>query len=220
MASEYTYCEGLGCELRDTCRRYKDLQIQEDENPIFFRTHYINQLLKDVETPIAAVWDADIMLPFSQVEEAIRNVRDGCTIAYPYDGKYIILDETDSSLLKETKDFEKLHSLKLRSVFERPFCGGAFLVHKNRYIQIGGENEHFIGWGPEDAERMRRARILKHIVKWTQDGYAYHLWHPRLANSSYIDDESSVRARGEFVKICCMDEIELFEYVKSWKYFD
>lgn len=34
MASEYTYCEGLGCELRDTCRRYRDLQIQEDENPM------------------------------------------------------------------------------------------------------------------------------------------------------------------------------------------
>lgn len=33
MASEYTCCAGLGCELRDTCRRYKEYKFQEDQNP-------------------------------------------------------------------------------------------------------------------------------------------------------------------------------------------
>ena len=38
--------------------------------------------------------------------------------------------------------------------------GGAFLVNKNVYIKYGGENQHFYGWGPEDAERCKRMEIL------------------------------------------------------------
>ena len=37
-------------------------------------------------------------------------------------------------------------------------------------------NEHFYGWGPEDAERVRRMEILGYPVGVNTEGPLYHLW--------------------------------------------
>ena len=116
-------------------------------------------------------------------------------------------------------DIENLKSLKLQSVFGRPFCGGVFLAHRQRYLQCGGENEHFTGWGPEDAERLRRVSILGHSVKWTEEGQAYHLNHSRGKNSDFYSEEDAIRLRKELVKVCSMEREELQDYItgKSWR---
>ena len=44
------------------------------------------------------------------------------------------------------------------------------------YVQAGGENEHFYGWGPEDLERVKRMEILGYSVTRIK-GDLYHLYH-------------------------------------------
>ena len=90
---------------------------------------------------------------------------------------------------------------ELSPVLKRPFCGGAFFVNRQKYLSLGGENKHFIGWGPEDAERLRRVEIMEHSVKRTKYGKAYHLYHPRNENSRYFDEDTAVELRKEFVKV-------------------
>lgn len=108
---------------------------------------------------------------------------------------------------------EYLRSMRLNSFFGRRLFGGAYLVHRQRYFQCGGENERFIGWSPEDAERMHRVRILGHKVAWTQSGQLYHLYHPRGASSSYQSKDDADRLRRELVKICSMDKETLISYL-------
>lgn len=39
----------------------------EDHDPIFFRTYYINQMVKKCKTPFLSVWDTDIIAPPNQI---------------------------------------------------------------------------------------------------------------------------------------------------------
>ncbi len=194
-------------------------EFVEDSSPVFYRTRYINRLLYEADTEIVAVWDADILIAYHQVYEAVENILMGCTIAYPYNGEYVMLSEKESDATRQNFDIENLNSLKLQSVFGRPLCGGVFLVHRQRYLQCGGENEHFTGWGPEDVERLRRVSILGHRVKWTEDGQAYHLNHSRGKNSDFYSEEDAIRLRKELVKVCSMEIYELHDYItgKSWR---
>ena len=72
----------------------------EDSNPCFYRTHYINMLLRMATTDVVSVWDADIVTSYEQIEEAYRYiVDDNYVLSYPYDGKYVMLVESESERL-------------------------------------------------------------------------------------------------------------------------
>lgn len=189
----------------------------QDSNPCFHRTRYINQLLRAAKTKVVSVWDTDIIADYSNIHEAVRLiVEQEMTLTYPYNGKYIMLSPEETLCFLKDQDIKLWESKNLSSVFERPFCGGAYFVDKERYLQIGGENEKFIGWGPEDAERLRRTQIMGYKTAWTSKGSAFHLWHPRNKNSSCFDDATAIAIRKEFVKVCSMDFSELQAYINTW----
>ena len=99
----------------------------------------------------------------------------------------------------------------------RHSVGGAFFVNKECYQDIGGENEHFIGWGPEDIERVKRCEILGYPVFRTK-GPLFHLYHPRNINSYYGSDELELKNRQEFLRICAFSNTDLKSYIKTWKW--
>lgn len=188
-----------------------------DEKAIFHRTHYINRLLEMSTTPFVAVWDTDIIIDHRQILYAIYHclLEGECTLAYPYNGKFVCLDKKLSEQYILDCDINNLHREQLESVINRPVCGGAYIVDKQKYNSIGGENEFFVGWGPEDAERLRRTQIMGHKVGWASDGCAYHLYHPRNENSRFFSEDTAISTRREFIKVCSMDKEELSEYIKT-----
>lgn len=175
-----------------------------DENPCFHRTRYINELLSLSQTELSAVWDADIVTPLDNIVRAAeQNIKRGETITYPYNRKCIWLSDDESGLFCRSLDIHTIENTDSLPILGRPFCGGAFLVDTRRYLSVGGENERFTGWGPEDAERLRRCRILGHQANWIDSGMAYHLSHPRNTNSQYFSQEMADNMRREFVRVCC-----------------
>lgn len=185
----------------------------EDTSPVFHRTRYINALLRMADTDIVGVWDTDVLVEYPQIREAVQLVQSGCTIAYPYNGEFVMLSEQMSTNIRKRPDFAYLRQLGAKSFMGRISCGGAYLVHLRRYMQCGGENERFTGWGPEDAERLHRVRILGRRAEWIRSGQLYHLYHPRSANSCYQSEEDACNLRQEFVKICNMDRETLESYL-------
>lgn len=89
------------------------------------------------------------------------------------------------------------------------------MVHRSRYLDCGGENESFTGWGPEDAERLRRVRNLGHRAAWTGGTQLFHLWHPRGSNSWFADEEAECQLKMEMVRICGMTKEELQNHISS-----
>lgn len=195
------------------CMDNVDYIFMKDKNTVFHRTRYINILLQMAQTEAVAIWDADVLVDYCLILVALQRIIHGATIAYPYDGRFVMLSEELSMQMRQKLDFDYLRSLRKKSFLGRRLCGGAYLVHKQRYLQCGGENEHFTGWGPEDAERLHRVAILGHIVYRIPSGELFHLYHPRGVNSSYQSRDDARKMREELIKVCCMSPEELKSYI-------
>ncbi|MDD4010261.1 MAG: galactosyltransferase-related protein [Fermentimonas sp.] len=191
-----------------------------DENFIFHRTHYLNQLLGMSETDVVGIWDTDVVLTKRQIIDATKAIKKGITLSYPYDGRFIFLDKEESnkarkclsSFLKDKNEKDKA------PFFRRTSVGGAFLVNKLRYMNAGGENEKFHGWGYEDAERFKRMEILEEPINRIS-GPLFHLYHPRGINSGYDLISHEKNNLKEFLHICQMNKEELERYIKTWNFY-
>lgn len=191
-----------------------------DENPVFHHTHYRNEMIKLAKTPIVVVWDVDILVPIEQLYRAINEVRRHLVIlSYPYDGVCYCLSSDISDNFRDTLDWEMLASkkYKFQMMFGQLTVGGVFVIDREKYIQVGMENEYFVGWGPEDIERLKRLTILDFPVSRI-DGCIYHLHHPRCLNSGYFDEIQCLAVKKELLRICKMSKLELLSEVNDWKW--
>lgn len=196
--------------------KHLEYHFVKDQKKCFHRTHYINKLLKMAKSKVVSVWDADLVIPEKQIVEAYYNIMENnCLMAYPYNGDFIFMnaDVTKRFVKRNNCDY---YSDKKFEYVEHNFCGGAFLVDREKYLLCGGENERFIGWGPEDVERLKRVTILNENVKWTTSGRAYHLFHPRKRNSNFYSRKKKCQAEAELIKVCSMDREELYNYISTW----
>ncbi|WP_329904833.1 galactosyltransferase-related protein [Porphyromonas pogonae] len=193
-----------------------------DNDPIFHRTKYINQLIVSSKNEICGIWDTDVIIPNIQIQKATKIFKEEeCTLVYPYTKGIIFLDSSTSRHLisqQMTQDdlFNYLY-LKKQSLiqFSRPSYGGAFFVSKTKYLSIGGENQYFYGWGPEDIERAKRTLILGNRIERVY-GNAYHLYHPRGINSISGMDSRGILLEKELLKVCSMSRTALKEYIDHW----
>lgn len=188
----------------------------KDENPVFYRTKYLNELLKYADTSIVGVWDTDVIVPNEQIDQSIFDIYEGkAAMSFPYGGCFNFCSKEDSIVFRNERSMEYLQGKEyydhvLHSV------GGAFLVNKDVYIKAGGENEHFYGWGMEDLERVKRMEILKLPVTHVK-GMLFHLFHYRNENSRFYSQALEVSSREEYLKICSMSKEQLKQYIKTWK---
>lgn len=188
----------------------------EDENPIFHRTKYINDLLRMSKAEIVAVWDADVVLPNSQIDEAIECIKEqDVTIVIPYNGTFYMLSPKQSTWFRVQHDLLRFQNEKLMSPMGRVACGGIYLVKRKRYLSLGGDNEKFVGWGPEDAERLHRIQIAGDKARWIKSGPLYHLHHARNDWSDADFQKSLLAMQKEFVKVCSLSQSEMWAYIQN-----
>jgi Glycosyltransferases involved in cell wall biogenesis len=189
----------------------------EDSDPVFYRTKYINRLLELSSNSVVGIWDADVVFPKEQIEESIRQIKEGRAImSFPYNGYFYVLSPDISDNFRKNRDFRIFDEQKdkISLPFGTSSVGGAFVVNKDVYCQIGGENEHFYGWGAEDLERVKRLEVLGYKIHRSAGGL-YHLFHPRN-NSSYANEDIEIASLSELIKISNMSAEELTRYVKTW----
>lgn len=221
----YTYATILVMEvdeeqkffLKNTDKRIK-YYFQKDTDVIFHYTRYRNELLIRSETNIVAIWDADVFLTVSQLKAGIEWVKKGVTMCIPYDGRAFYLSPEDSINARKNlyRYINNCEEESLIPLLGRSSVGGVFIINKQRYLQAGGENENIYGWGPEDAERVKRMEILEEPVERVS-GPLFHLYHPRGINSTFGYDERDRNNVNELIKVCRMNTKELRKYIQTWK---
>lgn len=190
----------------------------EDPDPVFYRTKYLNRLLEMAETEIVGIWDTDVVIPERQIREAIEAVHNGgIVMSFPFDGRFCMLSPEWTDIYLNSRTISSLEEAV--QTWSMPYgeysVGGAFLVNRKIYLECGGENENFYGWGPEDAERVKRMEILGMPV-FRSEGPLFHLFHPRNPNSGFATKELEYRNRKEYLKVCSMTKSELFQYIQTW----
>lgn len=191
----------------------------KDDNPIFYRTKYLNELLYETDTSIVGIWDTDVIVPDDQIDSSIADIRNGKSVmSFPYDGRFNFCSMEDSCVFRDNRLIEFLKEKEHLNCFIHS-VGGAFLIHKDYYLEAGGENEHFCGWGMEDMERVKRMEIVGLPVSRAV-GALYHLFHYRYENSRFNSFKQEEENRKEFLKICGMYKEPLMQYVRTWRMFE
>lgn len=179
----------------------------EDKDPIFHRTKHQNTILKQVNTDIIGVWEADIIMESIQIIEAVHQLRiDNCDFSFPYDGKCFDTSEIlrNHYLFHRNIEFLKKNTSKMKLLYSTSrngnAVGGAFFISTEKYKYSGWENEVFYGWGAEDGERYYRWLILNYR-EFRSQGVLFHLSHPRDQNGMIRSDYHETKIMHEYYKI-------------------
>lgn len=191
----------------------------EDQDEIFHRTKYINELLDSCDTSFVSVWDSDVIVPVSQIEETMNLLRSGeAHFVAPFKDKFLDTSYILRDLYIHKRDirvFEKQHG-KMKSLYTPNPVGGVFFAHRESYIKSGMENERFYGWGREDGERVNRWKILGYTHTHVE-GPLYHLSHERGKNSVYHSPNQDYVKSAELRRLSGMSKEELVVEVGQWR---
>lgn len=187
--------------------------------PQFHRTRMLNHMAKLAKTPFVVNFDADVILPPSQILEAVTLLRNGVDVAYPYSGRFTRMNRMRwYSRLKNCMDIGIVAGENFPIVrrHDASSTGGAIFFNRESFLQGGGENENLISFGPDDAERFERFTKLGFDVRKVP-GAIYHCDHfcgPNSSNRHIYTDAN----KAEFAKIVAMSKDELSEYIKRWEW--
>lgn len=183
--SEYSaYNNGL---LEKLLNKKVQHTFHEDHNPILYRTKFLNQMIRAVETPYVAVWDTDVIVHGDQIIKSVELLRNGeADFVYPYEKQFLDTSPILRKLYFEKRKIEILeqNTKKMKDMYSPNPVGGAFLADLKAYIEAGSENEDFYGWGMEDGERFCRWENLGYRIKRVP-GPLFHLSHGRGINSTF-----------------------------------
>lgn len=194
------YNNGLLEKLLDKTIQYNFL---EDNDPILFRTKYINQMVKAAQTPYVSIWDIDAIAPVHQIVEALNLLRSGeADFVYPYEKQFLDISPIFRKLYVQERKVELLEQnmKKMKEMYPPNPVGGGFLSSLKAYKEVGIENENFYGWGLEDGERYYRWKNLGYRVKRVP-GPMFHITHTRGVNSIFHNADQVYIKNKEITKV-------------------
>ena len=177
--------------------------FQEDNDPILYRTKFLNQMAQKVKTPFVAVWDTDVIVPVNQVVKAVEFLKNGeADFVYPYEKYFLESSPILRKLYLQERKIEILeqNKKKMKELYLPNPVGGAFLARLKAYKDAGLENENFYGWGLEDGDRYYRWSNLGFKVKRVP-GPLFHLSHGRGINSVFYNADQQMFKRREVLGV-------------------
>jgi len=132
------------------------------------RAAAFNSAIKKSTCKFIAIADIDAIINFNQINNAIDMInRNQADMVYPFDKVYNW--HPNYSI---TDDWPKNYTRGLM-----------IIIRKDKFLEFGGENENFRGWGYDDEERYYRA--LNHGYRVGRvSGTCLHMMHPRFAKEN------------------------------------
>lgn len=191
----------------------------QDYDPVFYRTYYINQLLRSTNSTIVGVWDSDVLVAQHQIEEAVNLIRaKKADFVLPYKDKFLDTTVIIKELYLKTQSIKMLkeNEMKMNELYGPDPVGGGFFAHRKTYLASGAENEFFYGWGREDGERVNRWNNLGYKLERV-DGNMYHLTHKRGRNSRFHSWQEAAMKQEELTRLAMMSSDEIKREIRNWK---
>jgi len=187
--------------------------FEYSDSPHFHKTRHINELLfKHVKTSVTIMNDVDCFASPEMYQNTFRR-----TLA---EWDVIIMGTTLQDVPRPSvAQIEAFSKTSQTAEWGPPlitnhganWTGRIVFTKTNVYKTIGGENEGFEGWGPEDLEKANRMQKLG--FKLTREpGTVYHMDHPTLPTSRNNSDPVVESANRLWQKIQEMSVDELKRY--------
>jgi predicted glycosyltransferase involved in capsule biosynthesis len=149
----------------------------------FNKSKLINLAVQRAASDILLISDADIVVSHEGLHRSIDAVRKELHFVRPFENLVDLDLEQSQAFLREKSLPTEVGKAKQsnRRQYGEALClaGGVFVIRKSTYLELGGFDERFLGWGGEDnafselvTHQVSKSAVLK-------DGVAWHLWHPR-----------------------------------------
>lgn len=147
----------------------------------------LNVAARVAHAPLLALGDADLIVPRA-LPEAAERCSPGRAVK-PY-RSIVDLSEDESRRVRGGDwSFAPSRATGIPKNREAQgehvvFAGGLFVLHRDAYLQLGGFDERFVGWGGEDDAMTMKLQRAGLALSEVGDEPALHLWHPRSHEST------------------------------------
>lgn len=167
--------------------------IGTDENTPFCKTHAVNDAFRKATGDVIVILDADCYISAESIREAARHIRHarrhGKKLWFiPYRRFYRLTESASLRLLDSDpadpvtfNDPPPKHDLDTHGGVSFGHWYGALIqvMPREAFIEAGGMDERFRGWGGEDISFMHAVDTLYGRHK-TINGAVYHVHHPTI----------------------------------------
>lgn len=160
-----------------------ELITSYQEYPPFNRAFLCNEGVKQASRDNILICDADMIFDLDLIENGLSIINDVPWIA-PFIYKLDVSWNSSNALLQSDPSIALSNlNLQISRKWGAERCkGGAMLmITKKNYINVGGFDQRFNGWGYEDNAFLMMARnTIGDCVE--TNNVAYHLYHPLSIN--------------------------------------
>ena len=203
------------CEVADDLKPLVTIEDDSRVQGIYHRTKAFNELCKLAETDYVGIWDTDVVFDSGQIWKSVEMLSEkGYDFAWPYDQEFRRIMPGPSDIFAANLNAYQLSRSPVSSVARS--VGGAILARRSKYIEIGGENENFIGYGAEDLERCYRMNSLGRTTVIA--GPLLHLHHPMTALSKE-GHAFSEQNQAEWKRMLSIAPAHLMAEIKTWSWY-
>lgn len=171
-----------GCEYRrkhfeylhDFYSREFDVVVGDNEGE-FSRSGARNAGAAKSDSEVLVIVDADNYIPIEQIRLAIKYARRRRGLVKP--SKFFgYLTEEATDRFYESGEIQKIGDMYMSPPVMN-FSGGAYVIRKDLYEEVGGFDEEFKGYGAED-DAFHALCVSKLGRVSYVGGMNYHLYHP------------------------------------------
>ena len=176
----------------------------------FSKATACNEGVLAARSPVVALVDADTMVRSRSLltsAQLIRLAASAQPVAAirPF-GQLVDLDRYQTARVHDTGELpgEGVDPGDMSRRSEHiPLAGGILVIERSAYLDVGGMDETFSGWGGEDDAFSRVLERCEVPSRKLTSETAYHLWHSRHGEERYgHPDYASNFARAQWWRNC------------------
>jgi len=172
----------------------------KNDSPLFPFSKLRNEVIKVVKYDgytLACILDADVLVPFQQMEESVKYLTDRKDLmaVYPHSFFCYLDEEKTEKLLDGVHDDVKEMNSRLPKLKEDPLFyetigyfsrGGCVFIRIADFCEIGMDNEDLVSYCANDEELANRMTKFGKQFHVMPRRIIYHMHHPRGLNSARL----------------------------------
>lgn len=142
----------------------------------------MNEAVKVAESDLLVFLDSDRVLPAGYFDKVLRNYQPGTAVSTKNMWR-LTEPTTDEAIIAGTFRYEIENKDTTNKMWTRTMFAGNCTISKAAFLQCGGCDESYHGYGFEDHDMTRTLETYGIKFIWHED-IELHLWHPRLTYGS------------------------------------